>query len=102
MLKIGTRTLLFSVLILPFSGHLAAQTVAAWPFDEQIGIYPSCVINDLSDNNYPMVIGPGGRIVAGKFGNALEPIDQPAVTYPKFGSVQFGLAKPPVQPGRRV
>jgi len=81
---------------------LPAQTVAAWPFDEQIGIYPSCVINDVSENNYPMVIGPGGRIVAGKFGNALEPIDQPAVTYPKFGSVQFGLAKPPVQPGRRV
>ncbi len=92
--------LLFSILV--FTGQAAAQTVAAWPFDEQIGIYPSCVINDVSENNYPMVIGPGAQIVPGKFGNALEPIDQPAVNYPKFGSVQFGLATPPVQAGRKV
>ncbi len=89
-------------MIMALSAPLGAQTVAAWPFDEQLGIYPSCVVNDVSENNYPMVIGPGGRIVPGKFGNALEPIDQPAVDYPAFGSVLFGLAKPPAQPGRLV
>jgi hypothetical protein len=79
-----------------------AQTVAAWPFDEQVGIYPSCVINDVSDSDYPMVIGPGGRIVPGKFGNALEPVEQPQADYPSFGSVNIGLAKPLNQGGGKA
>ena len=37
------------------------------------------IFNDQSDNNYPLVIGPGGMLVAGKFGNALDPVDQPAI-----------------------
>ncbi|MDZ7721774.1 MAG: hypothetical protein U5R06_02850 [candidate division KSB1 bacterium] len=29
------------------------STIAFWPFDEQQGIYPSCVLSDLSDDDYP-------------------------------------------------
>jgi len=93
---------LLLVSILALASPVAAQTVAAWPFDEQIGIYPSCVINDVSGNDYPLVIGPGGRIVPGKFGNALEPTDQPSVDYPKLGSVLFGLATPQPAAGRKT
>ncbi len=60
------------IFLLDFS---LAQTIALWPFDEQIGIYPSCVMSDVSDNDYPLVLGPGGQIVEGKFGNALDPIE---------------------------
>jgi hypothetical protein len=67
-------------------GLLASQlargeTVALWLFDEQVGIYPSCVLGDAGTDRFPLVIGPGGRIVAGKFGNALEPVDPPPVDY---------------------
>jgi hypothetical protein len=42
--------------------RLNAETVALWLFDEQVGIYPSCVLGDASQNNYPLVLGPGGQI----------------------------------------
>ena len=79
----------------------AGQTVVLWCFDEQKGLYPSSVISDQSENDYPLVIGPGGMIVDGKYGNALEPLDQPAVTIPD-GEVQFGLKELPVPAGRPV
>jgi hypothetical protein len=53
---------------------LHAETVALWTFDEQLGIYPSCVLEDMSPNDHPLVLGQGGRIVEGKFGNALAPM----------------------------
>lgn len=80
----------------------SAQTIALWPFDEPKGLYPSCVLDDISDNNCPLVIGPGGQIVEGKFGNALDPIAQPAVRYPSLGSILFGLAPAPKPPGRTI
>jgi hypothetical protein len=79
-----------------------AQTVALWPFDEQIGIYPSSVISDLSDNDYPLVIGPGGRIVEGKFGNALDAGLQPLIVLPEEDNVRMGLKQAPVPQGRTV
>jgi len=78
------------------------KTIALWPFDEQIGIYPSCVISDLSDNDYPLVLGPGGQIVTGKFGNALEPAEQPKVDYPKDDNIKFGLQPIPIPEGRTI
>ncbi len=60
-----------------------AKTVALWLFDEQVGIYPSCVLGDAASGDFPLVIGCGGQIVAGKFGNALEPLGRPEVEYPK-------------------
>jgi len=101
MLSTCIRYLLPLLPIFVFTQPLGAETIAAWPFDEQIGLYPSSVLHDISENNYPMILGPGARIVPGKFGNALEPVDQPAEDYPQ-GSVLFGLTPPPTQPGRKT
>jgi hypothetical protein len=60
-----------------------AQTIAFWPFDEQQGLYPSSVLSDVSSNDYPLVLGLGGQVVPGKFGNALEPGEYPAFPFPK-------------------
>ncbi|RIK88196.1 MAG: hypothetical protein DCC67_00920 [Planctomycetota bacterium] len=57
-------------------------TTALWLFDEQQGVYPSCVLGDAATGAYPLVIGPGGRLTDGKFGNALEPTEPPPVSYP--------------------
>lgn len=59
-----------------------AETTALWLFDEQQGIYPSCVLGDAATGDFPLVIGPGGQIVAGRFGNALEPKGRPKIDYP--------------------
>jgi len=58
-----------------------AATVALWLFDEQVGLYPSCVLGDAASGDFPLVIGPGGQLTVGKFGNALEPVGRPPVEY---------------------
>lgn len=84
----------------------SAQTIALYTFDEPQGLYPSSVISDLSDNDYPLVLGLGGMIVAGKFGNALQPIEQPRPTILKTGNIRqdilFGLISLPVPAGRKT
>jgi hypothetical protein len=95
---IGVRRL---ALAFARAGSVSDPTVALWPFDEQKGIYPSSVLADVSANNYPLVLGPGGQIVEGKFGNALEPLSQPPVRYPA-GPVDAGLAFVPAPAGRSV
>lgn len=77
------------------------KTVALWLFDEQQGVYPSSVLNDASQNDIPLVIGPGGEIVKGKFGNALDPIEQPKVNYPT-GEVRNGLKSIPNLSGHKI
>lgn len=64
-----------------FAGRCKAETVALWLFDEQVGTYPSCVLGDAASGDFPLVIGPGGQLVEGKFGNALEPLGRPKVSY---------------------
>ena len=49
-----------------------AQTIALWQFNESKGLYPSHVLDDSSENDYPLVIGKKGKIVDGKFGNGLD------------------------------
>jgi hypothetical protein len=79
----------------------AAETVAFFPFDEPVGMYPSSVLSDHSAKNLLLILGPGGSIVPGKFGNALSTTPQPAVNYPA-GSVLFGLTPLPIPPDRTV
>jgi hypothetical protein len=89
---------------------LQAETVALWLFDEQVGVYPSSVLNDAGGRSYFMILGRGAEIVPGKFGNALRPIAPAplAITARNAGSdadsggsaVTFGLRAPPAKPGR--
>ena len=85
-----------------YVGSCEAATVALWLFDEQQGVYPSCVLGDAASGDFPLVIGPGGQVVEGKFGNALEPIGRPPVEYPSQPMVRgtgnsghFGLSASP-------
>jgi len=78
-----------------------AQTVALWLFDEPVGLYPSHVMDDQSDNDYPLVLGPGGKLVKGKFGNALSAQQYAKVDLPE-GEARFGLSQVPIAEGRTV
>ena len=85
--------------------NVQGQTTALWTFDEQQGIYPSDVLNDVSNNNYPMVLGRGGEIVPGKFGNALEPLHHAPIQFPDKlpkDHVKFGLTPLPKKNGDKV
>ncbi|MDQ7065093.1 MAG: LamG domain-containing protein [candidate division KSB1 bacterium] len=81
--------------------NLRPQTVALWLFDEPQGVYPSSVLSDSGPNDYPLVLGLGGRIVAGKNGNALEPLEYPEISIPE-GEIRFGLKRLPPRPDRTV
>jgi len=89
-------------MLFSLSALSSAQTIALWPFDEQTGLYPSSVISDLSDNDYPLVIGPGGQIVEGKFGNALLAAPQPAIVLPEEDNIRMGLTQAAVPENRSV
>lgn len=88
-------------LLLGLSFLRGADTIAFFPFDEPIGLYPSSVLADHGPARIPLIIGPGGSVVAGKFGHALSTAPQPPIEYPP-GSVLFGLTPAPTPPGRTV
>ncbi len=93
--------ILFGIGLILFTPEVLAQTVALWTFDEPVGLYPSSVLSDQSDNDYPLILGQAGRIVEGKFGNALEPCEIPDIPYPD-GEARFGLRQIPVPDGRTM
>lgn len=77
--RLRYAVVLFSVTIVctATTARCGAKTVALWLFDEQAGLYPSCVLGDAATNDFPLVLGRGGEIVPGKFGNALRATEQP-------------------------
>lgn len=83
-----------------------SETVALWLFNERVGIYPSFALADHSETDIPLILGPGGQIVPGNFGNALEPVAQEQISFPKAvvpeGAVRFGLVAPERIAGRTV
>lgn len=103
---------LFNFFVL--ANHASPQTVALWLFDEATGIYPSSILSDAGPNDYPLALGRGGQVVAGKFGNALEPAEYPdskaAIERLKQTSASlgqdeggiFGYQMLPIPPGRTV
>ena len=79
----------------------AIGTIALWLFDEPLGTYPSSVLDDSSPNDYPLTLGPGGKIAPGKFGHSLEIIEVPQMSYPN-GEARFGLSPLPVPEGLKI
>jgi len=73
LFRVGCLSIVSALL----SSFAAAEPVATWLFDEWIGVYPSCVLNDTATGRFPLVLGRGGQIVDGRFGNALAPMEQP-------------------------
>ena len=68
----------------------ATETIALWLFDEPRSTYPSSVLDSSSEHDYPLVLGQGGKLVAGKFGNALATSELHPINYPA-GDSEFGL-----------
>lgn len=101
ILFIGILILIYPVIISGHGKHENSGIVALWLFDEQQTIYPSSVLNDSSPNNIPLVIGMGGKIVKGKFGNALDPIQRSKINFPP-GEAKYGLKEFKTMPGRKV
>ena len=97
-----TVIILIVIVISGCSDRVEIKTIAFWPFDEQQGLYPSCVLSDHSENDFPLVLGPGGSIVKGKFGNALQAIKQPEIILPQSTSTVFGMVPIPISEGRTV
>lgn len=89
------------LLVLAPSAGRSAETVAFWAFDEPVGIYPSSVLSDQGPGDHALILGPGGSVVAGRFGNALSARPQPEIDVPE-GSVLFGLTQAPTPQGRTV
>ena len=96
------------LLILGFAPALpGAETVALWLFDEQDGFYPSSVLNDAGPDSFFLILGRGGVIAPGKFGNALRvsppgPFTATVNGMKEAGMITFGLKAPPLKPGRTV
>ncbi|MDZ7765884.1 MAG: hypothetical protein U5K00_15960 [Melioribacteraceae bacterium] len=91
--------LLFSAMII--SAQDKQETVSLWLFDEQVGLYPSQVLENSSENNLPLVLGLGGKIEEGKFGNALSTTIHDKVKLPE-GELKFGLVELEPESGRNV
>jgi len=101
MNRIGFILLWFMLATITFGAESNGSTIALWLFDEPAGLYPSHAIDDAGENDYVLVIGPGGQLVAGKFGNALTAIERAPVILPP-GEADFGLSPTPKQPGRTM
>jgi len=90
--------------------HLAAaETVALWLFDEQRETFPSSLLNDAATGQNILVLGRGGQLVEGRFGNALEPMVPEilemlgtAIRADSASAKLFGLVPLPVPPGRTM
>ena len=81
--------------------NATSQTISLWLFDEPTGLYPSSVLENSSENDYPLVLGLGGKVVPGKFGHALAVVPPPELDLPE-GEARFGLQELPPPPGRAV
>ena len=78
----------------------AAETVALWLFDEPLGLYPSTPLESVIGLDAPLVLGPAGSVVQGKFGNALSTVPFPTTEIPSAGEETAALHRFPVPAGR--
>jgi hypothetical protein len=99
-LLMAWRTALTLALGLTAARVQPAETVVLWLFDEPAGLYPSSTLDSFAGLDAPLVLGPGGTIVPGKFGQALSTEPYPPVEIPKTGEETAALHRLPVPPGR--
>lgn len=77
-------------------------TTTLWLFDEPVGLYPSHVLDDSSDNDMPLTIGIGAQVVEGLYGNSLLLTNRQSFAIPEAqeNPVLYGLEQLPPAPGR--
>lgn len=81
----------------PLSG---AETVSLWLFDEPEWLYPSHTLDSSEGLDSPLVLGLGGTLTQGKWGQALSTIPHPPVIIPETGEATASLTPLPVPAGR--
>ncbi|MGY8693203.1 MAG: LamG-like jellyroll fold domain-containing protein, partial [Verrucomicrobiia bacterium] len=79
---------------------VANETVALWLFDEPEWLYPSHTIDSSAGLDSPMVLGLGGTLTQGKWGNALSTKPHPPVDIPDHGEETASLNRLAVPAGR--
>lgn len=89
-------SLIAAALLLTGSALTAAETVALWLFDEPVGLYPSTPLEASAGIDAPLVLGLGGSVVPGRFGQALSTTPFPSVTIPSEGEHTAALHRFPV------
>ncbi|MDO8544732.1 MAG: LamG domain-containing protein [Opitutaceae bacterium] len=94
------RGVIAGLLLFSVGETSAATTIAQWTFDEPEWLYPSHVMDSTAGVDAPLVLGLGGRLVPGKFGNALSTEPYPPVVIPARGERTASLARLPVPAGR--
>jgi hypothetical protein len=77
------------------------ETIALWLFDEAVGLYPSHILEDHGEQDYPLALGLGGQVVKGRFGNALEPSMHVEIPIPE-GDERYGLTEMSAPEGRTM
>jgi len=87
------KTIFKNALLLLFTlnSAISQNVIAFWPFDEPENIYPSAVLNDHSDNDFPLILGLGATIVKGKFGNALDPSNPKEINFNRIAAINQKL-----------
>ncbi|MBT3480293.1 MAG: hypothetical protein HN457_02525 [Opitutales bacterium] len=78
----------------------ASETTALWLFDEPEWLYPSHTIDSSVGLDSPMVMGLGGTLTQGKWGNALSTKPHPPVDIPDHGEETASLNRLAVPAGR--
>jgi hypothetical protein len=92
--------LLLALGLAGLAGQTSADTVALWLFDEPAGLYPSTPLDSSAGLDAPLVLGPGGSVVPGRFGRALSTVPYPATEIPATGESTAALGVFPRAPGR--
>lgn len=101
MMKTKTKRIVFVALALGLTSvAVANETVALWLFDEPEWLYPSHTIDSSAGLDSPMVLGLGGTLTQGKWGNALSTKPHPPVDIPDHGEETASLNRLAVPAGR--
>jgi hypothetical protein len=70
------------LLVFQPSVNAESETIALWGFDETLGMYASHTMDTVDGLNAPLILGLGGKLVPGRFGNALSVEDQRSIEEP--------------------
>lgn len=91
---------LATLALLPAGAHGKPETVALWLFDEPAGVYPSTPLDTSAGLDAPLVLGLGGSVIPGRFGNAISTVPYPQTQIPRQGEETAALGDFPIPMGR--
>ncbi|MBE7538330.1 MAG: hypothetical protein HS122_07950 [Opitutaceae bacterium] len=90
---------LATLALLQAGAHGKPETVALWLFDEPAGVYPSTPLDTSAGLDAPLVLGLGGSVIPGRFGNAVSTVPYPPTKIPSQGEETAALGDFPIPKG---